>query len=87
MRRDAPGSWAAPTCGPRILNRLAEGGIRFENRLLRLPVGSPAHPSRPSELAHGLYLHPGKRGVVPGRMRLGGGAEPDPAAVRAAVGS
>ena len=40
----------------------AEGGICFENRLLRLPVGSPA---RPSELAHGLYLHPGKRGVVP----------------------
>lgn len=75
----------SPTCGPRILNRLPEGGICFENRLLRLPVGSPA---RPSELAHGLYLHPGKRGVVPGRMRLGGGgAVPDPAAVRAAVGS
>ena len=42
MRRDAPGSWAAPTCGPRILNRLPEGGICFENRLLRLLVGSPA---------------------------------------------
>ena len=35
----------SPNLRPRILNRLAEGGICFENRLLRLPVRSPARPT------------------------------------------